>query len=242
MRDTDADWRAIAEHEPHYGVITNPQFLSANLTPEAVEAFYHGGVADMAFIVERLRSRWPAFAPRTAVDFGCGVGRLVFAMRAHAEQVTGVDIAPAMLDVARARAAETGAEGVAFGDTAPDVTDWVNSYIVFQHIPPRRGLPLLGSLIDRLAPGGFISLQVTLYRRADRLDELSVDAAHVAFDGERSRIIMEAPAPGAGMRMFDYDANAVLARLFEAGIAEVDLVRTEHGGHIGAWFFGRKPG
>lgn len=112
---------------------------------------------------------------------------------------------------------------------------------MFQHIPTRRGLELIERLIDSLAPGGFISLQLTLYRRADRLDVLPVDAAFVAFDGERSRIITEAPAPAAGMRMFDYDASAVLARFFEAGIAEVDLVRSDHGGHIGAWFFGRKP-
>lgn len=123
MRDTDADWRAIAQYEPHNGVLTNPQFLSANLTPAAIESFYEGGVADLAFVVGRLRSRWPDFAPKTAVDFGCGVGHLVFAMRTYTDHVTGVNIASAIFDVARARAVEVRLDGVAFGHDIPAAFD-----------------------------------------------------------------------------------------------------------------------
>ena len=165
MRDTDADWRSISEREPHFGVLATPEFLRANLTPEAVETFYRSGVSTMAFVADRLQRRSSGFAPKSAVDFGCGVGRLTFAMRNYADEVSGVDVAPAMLEIARARARTTGVEGVTFGETPPSSTHWINSCIVFQHIPPRRGLPLLASLIGALEPGGFISVQLTLYRR-----------------------------------------------------------------------------
>jgi predicted TPR repeat methyltransferase len=241
LRDTDADWRSIGEDEPYYGVLTDSKFRRANLTPEAIEAFYASGVGDVHFIVDRIRGKWPDFAPSLAVDFGCGVGRLVFPMRAYAATVVGVDVAPAMLEVAQARATDIGVDGVAFTDVAPEGSDWINSYIVFQHIPPKRGLRLIETLVDGLAPGGFLSLQLTLYRHANQLRELPADAAFVTYDGERSRIVLEAAALDDGMRMFDYDANAVLARLFEAGMWDLEIVRTDHGGYIGAWFFGRKP-
>jgi cyclopropane fatty-acyl-phospholipid synthase-like methyltransferase len=39
--------------------------------------------------------------------------------------------------------------------------DHIVSYIVFQHIPPDRALPLFDRLISHCAPGGSIAIQVT---------------------------------------------------------------------------------
>jgi SAM-dependent methyltransferase len=237
MRDTDADWTAISAREPHFGVLTNERYLAANLTAEAVEDFYSTGTGDVAVIVEELRRRWPDFSPTAAIDFGCGVGRLSLAMLAHAAEVVGVDVAPAMLLRATERAKKVGAH-LTFTDQIPDSADWVMSHIVFQHIPPARGLKLLEKLLATLPVGGFASLQFTIHRAATRLGGL--DARWVRFDGEEINLLVEDADPTPGMRMFDYDAGAIIARYFDAGLVDPVLLRTDHGGHIGAWFLGRR--
>ena len=46
--------------------------------------------------------------PRAALDIGCGTGFLSLELAARGNRVTGIDLAPAMLDAARRKAAEAG--------------------------------------------------------------------------------------------------------------------------------------
>src|SRR3954465_9191806 len=46
-----------------------------------------------------------AIAPRTALEIGCGMGRLTPTVAAHARDVLAVDLTPRMLDLARAECA-----------------------------------------------------------------------------------------------------------------------------------------
>ena len=50
----------------------------------------------------------PATGPLDALDCGCGTGFLSLALAGRGHRVTGVDFAPAMLEAARAKAAEAG--------------------------------------------------------------------------------------------------------------------------------------
>ena len=42
-RDTDADWRELGASNPYWGVISHPNFLSENLSPERIEEFSASG-------------------------------------------------------------------------------------------------------------------------------------------------------------------------------------------------------
>lgn len=106
MRNTDADWAQIAATEPYFGVLTDPAFLSGNMTQEALTRFWSSGGPDIGWQVDVLKAHYGDFAPATALDFGCGVGRLTRAMAPLAGTVYGVDVAPAMLDIARRNAPE----------------------------------------------------------------------------------------------------------------------------------------
>ena len=48
VRDTDADWREVGRAQPFWGVITQDEYRTENLTPGKVEAFYLSGIADVA--------------------------------------------------------------------------------------------------------------------------------------------------------------------------------------------------
>ena len=67
-----------------------------------------------------------------ALDCGCGTGFLSFELAARGHRVTGIDFAPAMLEAARAKAAENGAQ-VNF-----EQGDAENSALSGRELRPRR--------------------------------------------------------------------------------------------------------
>jgi SAM-dependent methyltransferase len=212
-RDTDSDWRRIGEEQPFWGVASLEPFRTENLNDQALTDFYRSGHADIQLAVDRIArvaGCWPA--PRRALDFGCGVGRLAFAMTQHAGEVVGYDVSPAMLRQAEAR----NDAAVTFTDAWPSSGfDWINSYIVFQHIPPERGLALLGELLKLLNPGGVISLHFAIYRDARLIAPRSrLAQAKTLVRRNLGRPIE--PALGSGS-MYDYDLDAIFAILVAAG-------------------------
>ena len=77
-RNTDGDWRVLAEAEPYWASITHDKYRRENLTEEAIGQFYETGEPYVALILDTIRARLdPDFAPRRALDFGCGVGRVL---------------------------------------------------------------------------------------------------------------------------------------------------------------------
>lgn len=244
-RDTDADWRKIGECEPFWGVLTNERFLRKRMNESAKRDFYATGAGDIAFVLSRLHPMVPDFRPRQALDFGCGVGRLTLAMAHHAEAVTGIDIAPAMLGEARGAASESGIRNATFLDAVPDAAryDWINSLIVFQHIPSRRGYAILHDLLSRLAPKGVCSIQLCFLRDQGHARQFADYGAFWSFDGDAARVGLESDPHAAGtVRMYDYDLNRVFAIMLAHGIELFGIAPTNHGGHHGAWLFGRRPG
>ena len=233
-RDTDADWRELGATQPYWGVLTHPDYRTENLTPANLEAFYASGGEYISDIVRRLKAATGKPAGGRALDFGCGAGRLTEAMTAYARSVTGFDISPGMLAEARKRGGKA-----TYVDALPEGPfDWINSFIVLQHIPPDRGLALIEDLLARLAPGGLISLHVTVWREA-HLKEPSAGGLKRLLRPlvRRWRV---AQLPKGTIRMYDYDLSQVVERLNRAGVGELSLVATDHGGHHGVILLGMK--
>ena len=117
------------------------------------EAFFASGEADIAEIFDLID-----FAPKSALDFGCGVGRLTRALAKRVDRVAGVDAAESMLRIARENVPDA-----SFSSTIPNERfDLIVSLIVFQHIPVRRGEALLDELLDHL--DGVAALHFTFRR------------------------------------------------------------------------------
>jgi len=250
MRDTDADWRMIADTDPYFGVLTHERFGRSSMTQQTRDEFYGSGEHNMADVVAELKScLGDDFAPARALDFGCGVGRLTLAMAAYAKEVVGLDVAPGMLREAEAERDARGLSRVSFSSSMPDGPfDWISSIIVFQHIPPQRGLQLLDELLSRLAPGGVISLHFPLYRdrRSQHLLPPLEEALYFRYSGDRLTVLKENPRDVADasvlgrMRTYDYDLTAIVARLFEVGISRPTLIQAEQDGWQGARIYGRR--
>jgi SAM-dependent methyltransferase len=234
VRDTDADWRELGVKDPYWGVISHPKFRRENLTPEALDEFYASGrdfidqlVKDLAWLTGKAPSG-------RALDFGCGVGRLAEGMTRYAQQVTGYDISPGMLDLARQRGGRAN-----YVDALPDGPfDWINSFIVLQHIAPERGEAIIADLLARLAPEGVVSLQVTVWRDA-RHEPPPADALRRLVRPVLYRRWLRRQ-PAGYIHMFDYDLSRVVRLLNLAGIEDMRLISTNHDGHHGVIILGRK--
>jgi 2-polyprenyl-6-hydroxyphenyl methylase / 3-demethylubiquinone-9 3-methyltransferase len=98
------------------------------------------------------------------LDIGCGGGLLCEAMQELGAQVTGIDLAPAMLETARLHAAERGvaidyrlAAAEALVVTHPGTFDVVTCMEMLEHVPDPAGI--VAAMAALLRPGGsaFIS-------------------------------------------------------------------------------------
>lgn len=96
-----------------------------------------------------------------ALDVGCGGGLLSEALTRKGARVTGIDLAPGMVEVARLHAAEEGLDVdyrvAAAEDLAADLTasvDVITCMEMLEHVPhPERMLATLASLVR---PGGSV--------------------------------------------------------------------------------------
>ena len=248
-----ATWERFGEAEPYWSVLSQPQFRADALDAAGLEAFFRAGEEDVAATLDAIRaSVAPGFAPRAALDFGCGVGRLVVPLARRCERVVGLDISQAMLREARANCERLGAPQAELalagppGDTLARVDgdfDLVHSYIVFQHVPPAVGERVVDDLLRRLRPGGVGALHFTfawdapLLRRAAHRVRRAVPLANVVANALQRR-----PLRQPAMPMYAYDLNRLHHLLYGHGARAVHARLTDHAGHLGAMLlFRREP-
>jgi len=131
-----------------------------HLDDAALERYFEEGRARVRALAKRIEKRAGAeLEGRTALDFGCGVGRLALPLAERCAHVYGVDISPAVLREAGENASRMGIENVEWvlSDRLADLSgryDLVLSMFVFQHIPSREGERLLSELVRGLREGG----------------------------------------------------------------------------------------
>ncbi|MFZ5426271.1 MAG: class I SAM-dependent methyltransferase [Thermodesulfobacteriota bacterium] len=102
----------------------------------------------------------------TCLDFGCGVGRLTQALASHFTKAVGVDIAPSMIEKARAynRHGNRCEYAVNMAGGLPlfkDATfDLIYTEYVLQHMHPSLAVSYIREMVRVLRPGGALSFQL----------------------------------------------------------------------------------
>ena len=248
LNNSDKDWELFGKTDPYYAVLTAPEY-HGQLSDKTRERFFESGEQHMAKMFSIIREHLdPNFAPRSALDFGCGVGRLLLPLARRCDEVTGVDVSPSMLAEARRNCDATGAKGVKLvqGDDALSNVrgsfDFIHSYIVLQHIPAPRGEKIIQRLAALLAPNGVAMLHVTYdsgfaswRKRASYWARMNLPGAKALINLARGRRI-ETPT----MQMNEYSVTRVLDILSRNGCREVYVRFSDHDGARGVLLFARK--
>lgn len=248
--ESDRAWSAYGTADPYFGVLTDERFHKEKLDEAALRAFFRTGEEHIGAVLDVVRARQGAdYRPRRALDFGCGVGRLVIPLAGACDAVVGVDVSDGMLAEARKNCAARGLANVELAksdDTLSRVQgtfDFVHSYIVFQHIPVERGMAIFRTLVGRLEPGGVGALHFSYHR--------SVSPVRRAVNWMRRKVPLVNNlvnlAQGRSffcplMQMNRYSLNDLLQTFQEQGCHVWDVRFTDEGGHFGVLFFFSKDG
>jgi len=245
--DSDQAWEYYGRTEPYFGVLTSPEFRSSELNDEAKARFFESGERYVELVLQHVRETLdPSFRATRALDFGCGVGRLSLPIARLCESVVGVDVSDSMVECARSNAAAFGITNATFvkGDdqlsALSGTFDFLNSLIVFQHIPPARGEAILQKMLSLLREGGIGALQFTYTFESSTplVRQLMVRAyAKLPFVWNARNVLKGRPFGEPMMQMNEYDLNRVFRILHEAGCHLINTRYTETGS-FGHRFYG----
>jgi SAM-dependent methyltransferase len=155
------DWEELADLDPMWAVLSEPQHKFGRWD---VDEFFSTGAEEIAHLRRRLSELGLPDTFDSALEFGCGLGRLSRAMTLCCREVVGVDISEGM--VRRAMALTPACQFLhrPDGDLSifpPDRFDLVYSRRVLQH---QRSTELILRFVSEfvriLKPGGVLAFQV----------------------------------------------------------------------------------
>ena len=260
-QSTDKEWEKWGSKDPYFGVITHNEFRSRNLTDEGKIKFFETGRDEIRHVLEVARRHLdPNFSPKKALDFGCGVGRLVLALAEIAEHVVGVDVSKSMLRKAHKNFEERSVRNVSLLGSDDNLSslnglfDFILSIIVFQHIPVERGRLIFSHLLEQLEDGGIGVIQIT-YAKTRYKQTHGVSPKEGVLEQfkiyknrlkkvlrRRGYSLLRRPALGdPEMQMNPYNLNELLFQMQESGIRDFYAEFSDHGGELGVFLYFQKP-
>jgi SAM-dependent methyltransferase len=266
---TDKEWENWGRLDPYFGIITDPRFRRDRLDETELEFFFATGREHVGNVLGTAYQRFdPKFAPRSILDFGCGVGRVLLPFARIADRAVGIDVSESMLAKARQHADAEGISNIEYrrqGDLAgiePGSFDLVHSVMVLQHIDVARGIDIFGQLVAAVAPRGIGAIQLT-YAKAIHTHTLGVEPAAtpapppvvarpsllrrllpVRASAHAAPPVPEIPPvanPDPLMLMNSYPLTPLYFHLQLAQVGAVYSEFTNHGGELGLFLFFQKP-
>lgn len=235
-KDLSGEWSYYGAENPYFGVCTIDKFKRDNLSAENLEAFFASGEEYIARIWRDVQeSLAPDFAPENAMDFGCGVGRLVIPLAARVNRVVGVDISDGMLAEARRNCEARNAANVSFVKSDENFSenkekfDFVHSFIVLQHIKPSIGENIFRQLVEKVADGGIGVLQVMYANPMTIKKRLALRIYRDVPFAYRLRNLLAGTQHEPYIRVYTYDLNRLLMILQENDCHRCSVRFSDHG-------------
>jgi len=247
MVSTDRNWRRWGAEDPYYGVVSHPQFSGRNIDQNR-NLFFNSGEEFIARILAKADRCFAGVRKNGfALDFGCGVARLTVPLARRFSHVDGLDVSPGMLEEARRNCKSFGLGNVEFylsnGDFAhwPRQYDFVNSYIVLQHIPRRRGYAIIDRLLGLVTVGGIAMLHVSLRRSLSRAHAAAYQVRHkIPFSRYVFNLLQGRHLLAPQMQMNEYNLVRVLGIFCRHKMKDVAITFENHRGVETAMIMGRK--
>ena len=239
--DPDSSWEALARRDAYFGVLAEDKYSADKLNADHRDDFFLSGRDHIDAVIGEIERRFGSIPRRSALDFGCGVGRLVIPLAREFDSVVGVDVSPSMIDEAKRNCESAGLRNVEFILSQDDFAahdsgyDFVNTYIVLMHIPANRGMKILGRLIDAVNDGGAAAIQLLFAREANifvkaiakiRRNFWPLHSAINVLSGKK----WDCPL----MQMNHYNLNRVLTVLHKKGIKTLAVELSKRSTHHSA--------
>jgi ubiquinone/menaquinone biosynthesis C-methylase UbiE len=163
LRDLQRNWQELGEHDPLWAILTQDDKKGGGWD---IDDFFATGVREIDELLAYIKSLGLPLRRKRALDFGCGVGRLTQPLAARFEEAHGVDIAPAMIELAEKHNSHGHRclyhlnEADNLHIFPEDHFDLIYSNITLQHMPPPLAKRYLDEFIRVLARGGVLVFQL----------------------------------------------------------------------------------
>ncbi len=230
-------------------MLSDEKYKSQNITEQDLQEFFSSGKLFVMDTEKRIKQCFDqSLSECSILDFGCGVGRLVIPFAKHSNQkVVGLDVSTDIIEKANVHKSEMNIQNLELrvfdGITLPPLPpfDFINSYIVFQHIEPSLGYLLLSQLLDKLKSGGILQVQITYGHTLPKLKYWNfflrgkIPLYNYLYSLIKSRKLGSEPV----MQMNHYSPQKLFG-LFSQYSKSVQVEFTNHGGHLGAYYLLKK--
>jgi 2-polyprenyl-3-methyl-5-hydroxy-6-metoxy-1,4-benzoquinol methylase len=245
---SDNTWEHYGSKDPYYGVCTNDKFMSPNLNPSAREEFFESGVTHINNVMGTIKKYIdPAFSPKSALDFGCGVGRLLIPFSHIAENITGVDVSESYLKECKRNCEANSITNFTLCQSDDSLSaisgkyDLIHSHIVFQHIPVQRGEAIFSKLIEHLSEGGVGALHFNYHRNVS--PQMRIGhwiRKYIPLANRIVNLISKKPHNSPLMQMNRYNLNKLFFIMQKMGIQNTYTQTTDSSGQLGIILYFQK--
>ena len=153
------DWDDLAAVDPLWAVLSLDDKRNGRWD---LNVFLSTGEAEVEHMLATAARLGRPKRRESALDFGCGVGRLTRALARHFDETVGIDVSERMLEHARRLNADTPHVSFANGDGPPPGRfDLVVANLVLQHLPSKAlARENIVRLIEAARPDGLVVFQL----------------------------------------------------------------------------------
>jgi len=246
--DTDRNWEIFGKDDPYFGVITHDKFHKSNLTDENKEEFFKSGFNYIDDVLGNIRQHIDrTFTIKKALDFGCGVGRLIIPLANVAQEVIGVDVSDSMLNEAKKNCEVRSIKNIVLIKSDDSLSllegkyDFIHSFIVFQHIPVTRGERIFNNLLEHLENEGVCVVHFTYAKDSTIKKLVSFIRRYIPLLNNFINLIRGRKIFAPQMQMNAYDLNHLFLMIQKANVLDCYTAFTNHGGCFGIVVYFKKP-
>jgi SAM-dependent methyltransferase len=226
LKDLQKTWNSFGENDPLWAILTESDKKNGKWNKED---FFKSGEQEIDSIVNYVEKLKVNIKNEKALDFGCGVGRLSQALAKYFNEVTGVDIAQSMIEMAgKYNAHKDKCKYILNTDSDlkrfPDNNfDFIYSNIVLQHINPKYSVEYISEFVRVLSSGGVLIFQLP----AEKMPLKSLKALVRRLLPDSLVYYIKRKVCGKVMEMHCVKKDDVLALLQKVGAKVLDVVEDE---------------
>ncbi len=162
LKAVNTNWERHATTDPLWSILTHDENKNSMWN---IHKFFETGKDEITEVISYAKKQSLPLNFGSALDFGCGVGRLTQALADYFKEVYGVDVSPAMVN--KASEYNKHNDRVSFhlnlkSDLSlfeNDTFDFIYSNITLQHMNKRLAKVYIIEMYRTLKPGGLLVFQ-----------------------------------------------------------------------------------
>lgn len=247
----DQSWEKFGKKEPYFSVCTDEKYKSEAINDNTLKEFFLSGEEYTIDTLSRIQhffnlETFPHF--ENALDFGCGIGRIIIPLAKYSKKVFGVDISESMLEEAAKHIKQRGIKNIELIGTNDVVNydfqqsfDFVHTFIVLQHIPQKDGYKIVEKLIAVLSKKGFGMIHLT-FDNSNSIIKNNIALLKQRYMWFRMfSYLLKGESPNTPlMQMNSYNLKKIFRIFVRNDIFNVHVSFTQHGRFLGACIFFQK--